>query len=74
LVRILSSSLTPRRRFLSDLDTTGFRGGPVQALFLGPLAIEFQEAGENLVAEVVGPAVAPWLLAAAGWEFLVAGC
>ena len=29
------------------------------------LAVEFQEAGEDFVAEVVGPAVAPGLLAAA---------
>src|SRR5205807_8102516 len=40
-------------------------GGTAQALRFGTLAVEFQEPGEDLVAEVVGPAVTPRLLAAA---------
>jgi len=51
-----------------------FGSGTAQAPLLGTLAVEFQEAGEDLVAEIVGPAVAPGLAPAAGWEFLVAGC
>ena len=41
------------------------RPRPREALLLGALAVQFEEAGEDLVAEVVGPAVAPGLLAAA---------
>src|SRR6202040_4290155 len=40
------------------------RGQAAESLFLGALAVEFEEPGEDFVAEVVGPAVAPGLLAA----------
>src|SRR5262249_26626366 len=40
-------------------------GGAAEALLLGAAAVEVEEAGEDLVADVVGPAVAPRLLAAA---------
>src|SRR5207248_157419 len=39
-------------------------GAAAQALLLGALTVEPQQAGEDLIAEVVGPAVTPRLLAA----------
>ena len=46
-------------------ETEAYERGRLEALLLGALAVQFQEAGEDLVAEVVGPAVTPRLLAAA---------
>ena len=71
--RAFSTSLSAFRRFFCGLSPPGL-GGPAQSLFFGALAVEFEEAGEDFVAKVVGPAEAPGLAPAAGWEFLVAGC
>ena len=43
-----------------------FRCGAGEAFCFGVLAVEFEEAGEDFVAEIVGPAVAPGFFAAAG--------
>ena len=50
---------------LSRLLWLGFGGNPAQPLLFSPLAVEFEEAGDDFIAEVVGPAVAPGLLAMA---------
>ncbi len=47
-----------RPSFLGARSTLLGSGAGVVLLF-GALAVEFQEAGEDFVAEVVGPAVAP---------------
>jgi hypothetical protein len=60
------------RVFLSGLPLARFSGGAAEPLFLGALAVELEEAGEDFVAEVVGPAAAPGLAPAAGCELLVA--